>query len=210
MKVRRKLHFNQNFNKMNNSTFFLKIDENAQIPEQNRQGDLGFDIKCTSIEYDDKRDRYIFHTGLKMEMPQGVHAFIVPRSANTKTEAYLANSVGVIDSNYRGELLIIYKNRTSYEVNCMLVQWKYMNEISKAVPINQSASNVSDAIGDMKTYFHEKPMHLPEPMDLCPYNVGDRIAQLIFFTETPMEAIETTEELSDTVRGDKGFGSSGR
>ena len=36
---------------------------------------------------------------------------LFPRSSNRKTEAYLTNSVGVIDSGYRGEVMACFKRR---------------------------------------------------------------------------------------------------
>lgn len=94
-----------------------KIPSYAHVNESNGQpNDMGMDITCTSYEYDSKRDRFIYHTGLAFKLPQGYGMLITPRSSNTKTEAYMANSPGILDSTYTGELLIIYKLRTSKQV----------------------------------------------------------------------------------------------
>ena len=50
-------------------------------------------------------------TGVKIQLPEGWLAFIIPRSSiGTKTPLRLSNSVGLIDSGYRGELGILYDN----------------------------------------------------------------------------------------------------
>lgn len=77
--------------------------------------DMGMDITCTSYEYDYLHDRFLYHTGLAFKLPQGYGMLIFPRSSNTKTNAYLANSVGILDSTYTGELIFGYKIRDSFE-----------------------------------------------------------------------------------------------
>ena len=50
-------------------------------------------------------------TGVKIELPEGWLAFILPRSSiGAKTPLRLSNSVGLIDSGYRGELGVLYDN----------------------------------------------------------------------------------------------------
>lgn len=56
------------------------------------------DVTCTSYEYDKEHDCFIYHTGLAFEVPKGYVMFIFPRSSNYKTDYYLADSVGVLDS----------------------------------------------------------------------------------------------------------------
>lgn len=94
-----------------------KLDDRAVIPFYKHPGeDMGMDITAIDVEYDAALDRFIYHTGLAFQLPAGFGMLIFPRSSNTKTEAYLANSVGILDSGYNGELLIIYKNR-DFDVN---------------------------------------------------------------------------------------------
>jgi len=51
------------------------------------------------------------HTGVKIQLPECWQAFILPRSSiGTKTPLRLSNSVGLIDSGYRGELGVLYDN----------------------------------------------------------------------------------------------------
>lgn len=94
-----------------------KLAETATIPTYKHVGvDMGMDITCTSYEYDSKYDRFMYHTGLAFEIPEGHGMLIFPRSSNTKTNAYLANSVGILDSSYRGELMFAYKLRDSFNI----------------------------------------------------------------------------------------------
>lgn len=91
-----------------------KLNPNAVIPTYKHVGvDMGMDITAITYEYDEEYDRFIYHTGLAFEIPEGYGMLIFPRSSNTKTDVYLPNSVGILDSSYRGELMFIYKNRDS-------------------------------------------------------------------------------------------------
>lgn len=97
-----------------------KLHENAVIPTYKHidsftgnPNDMGMDITCISYDYDPIYDRWMYHTGLAFKIPQGYGMLIFPRSSNTKTECYLPNSVGILDSTYTGELLFCYKTRDS-------------------------------------------------------------------------------------------------
>lgn len=87
-----------------------KLKPSAVIPSYAKPGDAGMDLTATSINYDDKGN-YVYGTGLAIEVPEGHVALIFPRSSNRKTEAYMTNHVGVIDSGYRGEIMVTFKNR---------------------------------------------------------------------------------------------------
>ena len=59
-------------------------------------------------------------TGIKIQLPEGWQALILPRSSiGAKTPLRLSNSVGLIDSGYRGELGVLYDNTSDepYTVN---------------------------------------------------------------------------------------------
>lgn len=90
-----------------------KLTENAVIPSYAKDGDMGMDITTTSVEHDASIDCWIYHTGLAFEVPKGYGMLLFPRSSNRKTDCYLANSVGILDSGYRGELLLCFKDRNS-------------------------------------------------------------------------------------------------
>ena len=90
---------------------FKKLNDEAVIPSYAKEGDAGLDLTAVNFEYDEKLDVYVYHTGLAMEIPKGYVGLVYPRSSNRKTDAYLTNHVGVIDSGYRGEVLATFKNR---------------------------------------------------------------------------------------------------
>ena len=93
-----------------------KLNENAVIPFQKHVGeDACYDLFPVSYKYNPKYDRFEYHLGFATEFSSDWEAEIRPRSSNTKTEAYLPNSVGTIDSCYRGEWMVIYKLRTPFE-----------------------------------------------------------------------------------------------
>lgn len=132
-----------------------KLHEDAVIPSYAKHGDAGMDLYSVRMEKDNNQND-VHYTGLAVEIPEGYVGLLYPRSSISKTSCALRNSVGVIDSGYRGEIMV--KFGCSTNLNC--------------------------------------------------YRVGDRVAQLIIMPYPQIE-LEEVEELSDTDRGDGGFGSTG-
>jgi len=101
---------------------FKKLLPNAVIPkyahkEEEFGCDAGADLVAARREYQVANDCWVYDTGIAMEIPKGYVGLVVPRSSHRKTETYLPNSVGVIDSNYRGGISFSYKNRDSNNYN---------------------------------------------------------------------------------------------
>lgn len=88
-----------------------KLKEDAVIPCYATPDAAGTDLTATSLEYDEVNDIYIYGTGIAVEIPRGYVGLVFPRSSNRKTNLYLANSVGMIDSDYRGEIFVSFKCR---------------------------------------------------------------------------------------------------
>ena len=84
--------------------------ENAVIPEYQNYGDAGMDLVATE-KIKDNAFQLWFKTGLKIEIPNGYVGLIYPRSSISKKDLMLANSVGVIDSGFRGEVQVRF-NKT--------------------------------------------------------------------------------------------------
>jgi dUTP pyrophosphatase len=84
-----------------------KITEEGVIPSYSRNGDAGLDLTATSFSIEN--DCYVYGTGIAIEIPEGYVGLIYPRSSISKYDLILANHVGVIDSNYRGELILKFK-----------------------------------------------------------------------------------------------------
>ena len=85
-----------------------KLDSNAVVPTYAKHGDAGMDLTATSKWYDESGN-VCYGTGLAFEIPNGFAGFLFPRSSNTKKDLILGNSVGVIDSGYRGEVVLKFK-----------------------------------------------------------------------------------------------------
>ena len=85
-----------------------KLDSNAVIPTYAKHGDAGMDLTATSKWYDESGN-VCYGTGLAFEIPNGFVGLLFPRSSNTKKDLILGNSVGVIDSGYRGEVVFKFK-----------------------------------------------------------------------------------------------------
>lgn len=143
-----------------------KLIPEAVIPFYAKKGDAGMDLTATSgpeqIETDDGFGYWCFEykTGLAIAIPEGYVGLIFPRSSISKKDLLLANSVGVIDSGYRGEIKCRFKITGEY--------------------------------------------HIDESF----YKAGDKIAQLIIIPFPTIE-LEESDELSDSERGEGGFGHTG-
>ena len=138
-----------------------KISDNATIPTYGTEFSAGadlyavLDVPATIMP----NETLLIKTGLIMEIPEGFAGFIYPRSGiSVKRGLAPANKVGVVDSDYRGEIMVALHNHS-----------------------------------------------------LTPQTVehGERIAQMIIAPYIHAD-FEETETLEDTVRGEGGFGSTGK
>lgn len=167
-----------------------KLREDATLPTYAKKGDACLDVKAVSIEYDEEMDCYIYGTGLSFELPEGYDMKIFPRSSNRKTDCYMANHVGVLDSGYRGELMVSFKPRTSKWVRDMIeTLCNTINRISKLAGFG--SKNFSNSYIEF------------------PYNIGDKIAQ-VQINRYPTVVWNEVDKLGESERGTDGHGSTGK
>jgi dUTP pyrophosphatase len=148
-----------------------KINPLAQIPSYAKDGDAGMDVIATSI-ISDTPTQITYGLGIALEIPNGFVGLVFPRSSIRKTGLQLSNSVGVIDSGYRGELQATFNKLFGGE-----------------------------------GMYDEMKVKEMQPNEY--YKVGDRVAQIMIIPHPPIE-FEEAAELSDTERGEGGFGSTGK
>ncbi len=101
-----------------------RLSEQAVIPKYAKAEDAGLDLTATSLEYTDK-SQIVYGTGLAVEIPVGYYGMLVPRSSIHKTGLSLANSVGIIDSGYRGEIRAVFSvnsTQRKYEIGDRIAQ----------------------------------------------------------------------------------------
>lgn len=138
-----------------------KLNSEAVVPTYGSEFSAGADLYACETEDITiaPGETRLIHTGLSFEIPEGFGGFIYARSGlATKKGLAPANKVGVIDADYRGEVMVSLHNHSG---------------------VTQTVSP------------------------------GERVAQLVI---APFLKAEFTvaEELSDTVRGTGGFGSTGK
>jgi len=95
------------------------IAENDEcIPFKTFPEDAGFDLKLNQPKLTISPGQKVkLHTGVKIEIPRGYAGFVFPRSGlGTKFSVSLANTIGVIDSNYRGEIVVFLVNHGEDQV----------------------------------------------------------------------------------------------
>ena len=94
---------------------FKKLHNDAKIPSYAHDTDAGLDLTAVSFTQEfDKSNKLVlvYHTGLAVEIPEGYVGLIFMRSSVSNKSISLTNAVAVIDSGYRGELLLKYKITT--------------------------------------------------------------------------------------------------
>jgi dUTP pyrophosphatase len=81
-----------------------KLHPDAVIPKYAKNGDAGLDLTAVDVIADETTLTY--KTGLAVEIPRWHVGLLFPRSSVYKTGQSLTNCVGVIDSGYRGEIML--------------------------------------------------------------------------------------------------------
>lgn len=89
-----------------------KIRPNATLPMKMGMGNSGYDISAAYIE--DCGSYIKVFTGISAQCPVGTYLELYPRSSIYKKGLNLANSIGVIDNSYRGEIIAIFNKLDKY------------------------------------------------------------------------------------------------
>ena len=96
-----------------------KLRENAYLPTYETAAAVGADLHAC-IDRDipvEPGQTYFFPTGLAMEIPVGCAGLIYARSGlSCKKGLAPANKVGVVDSDYRGEVIVALHNHSAQAV----------------------------------------------------------------------------------------------
>lgn len=84
-----------------------RLHPDALLPEYQSHGAACFDLHTVRAEHVPAHGSIVFHTGLAFEVPEGYVMLIYSRSGHGfKAGVRLSNCVGVIDSDYRGEVMV--------------------------------------------------------------------------------------------------------
>lgn len=92
-----------------------RLSDKAVMPVRAHEGDAGLDLTCTNITSEINECGQlilVYHTDLAVEIPEGYVGLLFPRSSIYKKSLLQTNCVGVIDSSYRGELMVKFRNTT--------------------------------------------------------------------------------------------------
>jgi dUTP pyrophosphatase len=86
---------------------FKRTSVDAVVPKKAGENEVGYDLTAITLDKPLSENTYMFDTGIQVKPPDGYYLEIVPRSSIVKTGYMLANSVGIIDPTYRGNLKIV-------------------------------------------------------------------------------------------------------
>ena len=95
---------------------FKRLDQTVPLPERARPGDAGLDLRSNVDVVVQPGERAMVPTGVAVAIPEGYAGFVLPRSGLAGRHGLtLANSPGLIDSGYRGELSCAVVNMDQYQ-----------------------------------------------------------------------------------------------
>jgi len=82
------------------------VHPDAVVPSRAHADDVGYDLTLISLARTFDNGVQLYDTGIRVEPPEGCYVEIVPRSSISKSAYMLANSVGIVDPGYRGNLFV--------------------------------------------------------------------------------------------------------
>lgn len=92
------------------------LDTAAELLSYAHEGDAGMDIRSSEERMLRPGERALLHTGMSIAVPEGYAGLILPRSGlASKHGITVANAPGLIDSGYRGELMVALANHDAHE-----------------------------------------------------------------------------------------------
>lgn len=162
------------------------LDENAEEPYRSHPSDTGYDIKLTSVKKI-VGDVIFFGTGVAMQPSPNYYFEIVPRSSISKHNLGLANSVGVIDNQYTGEIMIPIRVFHQHQGQVLGKDSRFPSGLVSFFGTKLTS------MGDVANLILKKK----------PY-----MCQLILRKRLNAD-FNIVEEFEETERGDGGFGSTG-
>lgn len=167
-----------------------RLSDNAVIPTYAHATDAGMDLVATS-KTTDEYGNVVYGTGIALEIPEGYVGLVFPRSSNCKKYLLLTNSVGIIDSCYRGEIMLKYRPPMT------ILYGEFKERLEQLL------------FGHLRAQKHQSTYIQTAHFREYEYAVGDRIGQLIILPYPKVE-FEETNELSASDRGIGGYGSTGK
>ena len=96
---------------------FKKLNPDAQKPKFGKPGDAGADLVATSVQL--RANQIVYGTGLAVEIPEGMVGLVFPRSSIRDYDLSMSNSVGVIDSGYRGEIMVTFNIKNPSDIQAI-------------------------------------------------------------------------------------------
>ena len=92
------------------------LDEDC-MPEKKHMTDAGYDLKASNAARIDPGSTVMIGTGVKFAIPPGYCGVVVPRSSMGKRGGTLKNTIGILDSDYRGEVVAPFTNTSQTPID---------------------------------------------------------------------------------------------
>ena len=93
-----------------------RLDPTVELPSYAYEGDAGLDLRANATVDIAPHERALVPTGIAIALPDGYAGFVQPRSGMALQRGLsIANTPGLIDAHYRGELKVIAVNLDAHE-----------------------------------------------------------------------------------------------
>lgn len=93
----------------------IEVKSEGVLPTKATDGSAGFDLYSTRITQErdnSNKPVFVYHTDIAVEIPKGYVGLLFHKSSVAKRSIMLTNAVGVIDSDYRNEIMAKMKVTT--------------------------------------------------------------------------------------------------
>jgi dUTP pyrophosphatase len=126
----------------------FELDEGAQAPCRAHENDAGWDLYARDdgeFVEDGGEIRYIkYDTGVRCD-PGKCFLLMFPRSSICKTDLIMANSVGLIDPGYRGNIIAVFRVVSNTEMHSTIRRYKKGDRIAQLVPMMPVGATFSES-----------------------------------------------------------------
>lgn len=124
----------------------IKVLDKNCIPEKAHSIDAGLDLKARKAVSVFPQDTEFIPTGVCVEIPVGMVGLLFPRSSISKTPLRMANSVGVIDAGFTGEIKVPLYNTSEVEIRD-IEQYDRIGQLV-IVPLADVSLEIVDELND--------------------------------------------------------------
>lgn len=127
---------------------YIKTHEDTIVPSQANDNDAGLDLTAVEVERSGNWffPLYTYRTGIALQLPPNYFVMLFPRSSLSKKLMWMANHVGIVDPDYRGELIFKFRSilgirpyKVGDRIGQMILRRKNKIELNEVTKLNKTS-----------------------------------------------------------------------